>query len=66
MSNLVLGRVGIALEERVSRHQHAGGAEAALQSVFLKEPFLNCVQLAVLFQTLDRQYLASVGLNGEY
>ena len=31
-----------------------------LQSVFLKEPFLNRVQLAVLFQTLDRQYLAPV------
>ena len=36
-----------------------------MQTVLLKESVLQRMQLAVLFETFDGSYLASVGLNGE-
>ena len=30
VANLILGRVGIPVQERISRHQHSGSAVAAL------------------------------------
>src|SRR6476619_7915947 len=53
LADLVLGRVGIAVEQRASGDHHAGRAEPALQSVTLHEPLLDGVEPAVNFETLD-------------
>src|SRR5205823_11939043 len=45
--------------------QHAWRAEAALQSVLLKESFLDRIELAVLLQSFHRHDLTAVRLNGE-
>src|SRR5438093_8386964 len=46
----LLRRLRIALQHLVGRHDHPGGAEAALQPVLLPEPHLDRVQLAILRQ----------------
>src|SRR5215469_8777391 len=65
-ANVFLAGLRIVTEERVGRHQHSGGAEAALQAVLFLEPFLQRVQLAVLDQALDCQDFAAIGLHGEH
>src|SRR5882672_5875299 len=40
-ANLLLGRIGIVAQEFDERGQHAGRAEAALQSVIVPERFLQ-------------------------
>ena len=65
MANLLLGRLGIALQHLVRGHDHAGGTEAALQAVLLPEPLLDRVQVAVLGEALDRGDLDAVALHGE-
>src|SRR5712691_11409379 len=64
VANFIIGRVAIRTQECVSGHQHSRSAEAALQTVLLEESLLQRMQLAVLFEALDRQYLAPVRLNG--
>src|SRR5258706_29781 len=51
---LVVERVALAGHHVDRGHDHAGGAEAALQAVILAERFLHRVQLAVLGEALDR------------
>src|SRR6267143_869662 len=65
MSDQLLGRLGIAFEHLVDRHDHAGRAEPALEPVLLPEPLLNRVELAVLRQPLDRHDVGAVRLDGE-
>ena len=65
VANLVVGGLGLLLEESVAGHQHAGRAEAALQPVLLKEALLQRMELAVLFEAFDGHDLAAVGLHGE-
>src|SRR6185369_15593960 len=55
VTNLVFTRIVGRLQERVSGHQHAGRAVATLQPVLLKEPVLQWMQLAVLFETFNSQ-----------
>ena len=43
-ADLVVRRVGVAVEQRLRRHEHAGRAEAALQRVLLDERALQRVQ----------------------
>src|SRR5215469_8758339 len=45
--NLFFARVRILIQERIRSHDHARRAEPALQPVFLLEPFLQRVKLAV-------------------
>src|SRR5207245_11704008 len=56
---------GAFLQQRVAGHQHAGRTESALQSVLLKEAFLDWIELAIFLQSFDSHDLTAVGLNGE-
>src|SRR5262245_55478265 len=65
-TNVGLGRVRIGDQQSLRDHEHAGRAEAALQSVFLPEAFLQRMQLPVLLQALDRFDVRAVGLYAEH
>src|SRR5690606_36827698 len=47
-------------------HDHTGRTEAALQRMAFVERLSYGVQLAVLFEPLDRAHLVTVGLYGEH
>src|SRR5713226_7196843 len=66
LADFLLARVLVALEERAGGHQHARGAETALQAVLLGEALLHRMKLAALLQALDRGDLRAVGLHGEH
>src|SRR6478672_6121673 len=46
-ADLLLRRIGVLVQQAARGHQHAGGAEPALQRVLLVEPFLHGIQLAI-------------------
>src|SRR5262247_2089024 len=50
LADLLLARVLVSLEQRARGHQHARGAEAALQAVLLGEAFLHRVELPALLK----------------
>src|SRR5688572_31639197 len=62
-SHVLLGGVGVLVEEARGGHHHAGRAVAALQAVVLHERLLHRVQLAVGRQSLDRK---STRLNSSH
>src|SRR6266478_8396286 len=66
MANLVFRRLGVALNELCRRHDHARGAEPALQAVLLPEAFLDGVELAVLGHPFDGPDLGAVGLHRQH
>src|SRR3954468_6788412 len=53
-ADLLVARVGVRVQQPAARHQHAGGAEAALQGVMLVEALLYRVELALTLERLDR------------
>ena len=57
--------MGILLEEVDGRHDHAGGAIAALEAVFFPEALLEGVQFRLICDALDREDFAAIGLDGE-
>ncbi len=65
-AHLVLGRVGVLVEQRLGGQHHARRAEPALQAVLLLEALLDRVQLARPCQPLDGGDLVAVGLHGEH
>jgi len=65
-TNLFFRGVRILLEEFRGADKHAGGAEAALQSVVFPVRLLEFVELTVLRQPLHRYDLQTVRLNGEH
>src|SRR6059036_2881466 len=65
VADLRLRGLRVTLEHLIGRHDHPGGAEPALQPVFLPEPLLDRVQLAILRQPLDRHDVGAVHLDGE-
>src|SRR5215468_3431490 len=65
LTDLLLARVLVPLEQRDARHHHSRRAVAALQAVFLGEPLLHRMELAALLETLDGPDLAPVRLHGE-
>src|SRR5262249_53573719 len=58
-------RIRVALEELDGRHNHAGGAEAALQTVLFPEAILDRVELAVLREAFDGRDVRTIGLHRE-
>src|SRR5262249_40862998 len=64
--DLLLARVGLAREQLTAGHDHARGAEPALEAVLRPERVLEGVQLAVLSQSLDRRHLGAVGLDRQH
>lgn len=65
VSDLLAGRVRVALEQLDSGQDHAGSAETALQAVAFPEAFLHWMQLTVGGEPLDSGHFSSVGLDGE-
>src|SRR5665213_94669 len=60
-----LGRLLVVLHQIERAHHHAGGAEAALQSVMLAEGRLHRMQLVALSDALDGDDVGAVALHGE-
>src|SRR6185295_16068194 len=65
-ANFAFRRFRIVVEQVDGGHDHAGRAEAALQSVLRPETFLQRMQLSVFAEAFDRRDLRTVGLNGQY
>ena len=65
-ADVLLGGVGVLVEQGLGGHHHARGAEPALQAVLLPEALLQRVQLAGAGQALHRADLVPVGLDGEH
>src|SRR3954447_5841146 len=61
-AHVFLGRAGVAVEQALGGHHHAGRAEPALQAVLLPEALLQRVQLARAGQPLHGGDLAPVDL----
>jgi hypothetical protein len=53
LADLVGGRIGVVIEQPARGHQHAGGAEPALQPVAGGERLLHRVERAAAGQALD-------------
>src|SRR6478672_10825339 len=66
VADLVVGRIGVARQQVDRGHDHARGAEAALQSVLLPEGRLHRVELIAVGKALDGLDLRAVGLDGEH
>src|SRR4029077_18521807 len=64
-SDLLLGRGGVALEQLLRRHDHARGAEAALEAMLIPERLLQRMERRSVCQALDRRDLGAIGLDGE-
>ena len=62
----MLGRLGVTLQQGLGGHDHAGGAEAALEAVLLPEAFLERVHASGASNALDRLDAGAVGLDGEH
>ncbi len=56
---------GWLAEQFLDGHDHAGGAEAALEAVFVPEGFLHGVELAVGGEAFDGGDAAAIGLDRE-
>ena len=53
-------------EQSLGGHDHAGGAETALDGSFLNEDLLDLVQFPILLQTFDGQDALAFQLAGKY
>jgi hypothetical protein len=65
VSDFVIGRIGVLTKEGVSSHKHSWSTVTTLQSMLLKEAFLERMQFAVLFETFDSGYVSAIGLHRE-
>src|SRR5712692_8442420 len=63
LTNLSFSGVGVVLQKLGGGHNHAGRAEAALQTMFLPEAFLKGVQGAFGRQSLNGGDFTAVGLH---
>ena len=66
LADRLLAGVRVAVEQRPRRHQHARGAEAALQPVAAHEALLDGVEHAVHLEVLDRAHLVAAGHRGQH
>jgi len=64
VTDLRIGWIRVAGEELQGYQEHPGRAEAALQPMFLPEPLLNRVQIAIACQTFNGEQLRAIGLHG--
>src|SRR5262245_42085131 len=58
--DLLVGRVGVLVQQRTGGHDVAGGAEPALETGLREEGLLDRVELLPAGETLDRAHLATV------
>src|ERR1700752_1278617 len=61
-----LAGMGILLEQRVGRHQHARRAVAALQSMLFFEALLQRMKGSVLHQAFDGEQFTAIGLHRKH
>src|SRR5487761_2728963 len=66
VADLVLGRVGVLLQEPGGLHDHPRGAEAALEPVLVQDRLRGRVGGPALPHPLDRGDLAAVRLDGKH
>ena len=66
MENLLAVRVGIAIEQRLGRHDHARRTETTLDRAFVDEGLLDRVENPSLSQALDGHHFPAVGFVGEH
>ena len=59
-------RMGLTLQQRMGRQEHARRAESALQRVFLAERVLKMGESPALGQAFDRLDLRALGLDSEH
>src|SRR5690242_17040305 len=65
LADLVLRRVVVRVEQRLRRHQEAGRAEPALETVVVLERLLQRMQLVTIGEALDRLDPRAVDLTRE-
>src|ERR1700694_492683 len=63
---VIVELIGLAVDHVDRRHDHAGGAKAALQTVMLAEGFLHRVQLSAVGDPLDGGDIRPFRLPGEH
>src|SRR5712691_12687851 len=66
LADLVVARVGVALEQVGGRHDQARGAEAALDGAALAESLLHRVQPLAFGEPLDRDDAVPVRLRRQH
>ena len=66
VTNFILGRILILVEQRLGHHQHSRRAVAALGAAVLNERLLNRVQLGADLQSLDGDDIGAVELAGKH
>src|SRR5204862_4438149 len=54
---------GVVLEQVIRSHNHAGCAEAALQTMLLPKAFLDGMQTPLRSQSFNGRYLTTIRLN---
>src|SRR5262245_30513543 len=65
LADLVVGGVGILLQQCLRREEDPGRAESALQPVVVPERLLERMQALAVGEPLDRRQLGAVHLDGE-
>lgn len=65
LADFRFGGIGIASQQRMTRHDHPRRAVTALKSVMFNEGFLNGVQLTVLRKAFDGRDFPAIGLHRE-
>src|SRR5688500_11162881 len=65
LAHLVFGGARHAIEQRLGRHDLAGGAETALEPAVLDKCLLNRMQGIVIRETLNRQHFPGRCFDGE-
>ena len=66
MADFRFARIGVVLEQIGGQHNHAGGAEPALEAVFLVKALLEGVHAPIRGQSLYRGDGASVCLGSQH
>jgi hypothetical protein len=65
LSNLFLGRMGMAIQQGLGPHDESWSAETALYSSLVDKSLLKRVKLLALNQSLDGQDLGALSLYGQ-
>src|SRR5579885_3550003 len=64
-ANIVIAGIGVIAQQLGGRHQHAGGAVAALKAIFGPERFLQGSELPIPRQPLYRGDGRTIGADGQ-
>src|SRR5579872_1650482 len=65
LTNLSFGRVGIVFQQIIGGHNHAWGAETALQAMLLPESFLDRVEASFWCKPFNCGDFRAISLNSQ-